>query len=198
VSERTTKLVGIYTSPRKGGNSDTLLDAALEGAAEAGAEIQRLHVRDLDFVPCQNCGSCSSKGTCRITDDMTVIYDALDNSDVIVLASPIYFCSLCAQAKTMIDRCQPYWARKYVLKQEPPKAGRVGGFVSCGGFKDDRFLACTEQIIRSWYFILDIDYRGCLFVPGLDARGDAARHPAAVKDAFEYGTKLIAEGSGRS
>jgi len=193
VSEHTPKLVGIYSSPRKGGNSNTLLDAALEGAKQAGAEISRHYLTELNFVPCQNCGYCSEKGACRIKDDMAVIYDALDSSDIIVLASPIYFCSVCAQAKAMIDRCQPYWARKFVLKQKPPRPGRLGGFVSCGGFKDDRFLACTEQIIRSWYFILDVKYRGCLFVPGLDALGDAAKHPTAVRDALDYGTRLVTE-----
>ena len=188
------KTVGIYGSPRKGGNTDTLLDAALNGAEEAGAVVHRLYVRDLNFVPCQNCGFCSKKGACRIEDDMAAVYDALDNSDVVVLAAPIYFCSLCAQSKAMIDRCQPYWARKYVLKQEPPKPGRRGGFVCCCGFKDDRFLACTEQIVKTWFYVLGVDYEKCFFTAALDARKDAANHPTATRDAFEYGRRLIASG----
>ena len=184
------KLVGIYGSPRQGGNSDMLLDAALNGAEEAGADVGRLYLRDLRFEPCVNCGACSSQGVCRVKDDMTQVYDALDNSDVIMLGAPIYFASLCAQVKAMIDRCQPYWAREHVLKMKPPRAGRTGGFVCCCGFRDDRFLACTEQVVKTWYFVLHMEYRGSFFVPRLDALGAAKRHPTATEDAFKYGKRL--------
>jgi len=184
------KVVGIYGSPRQSGNSATLLDAALEGAESAGAHVTRIWLARQDVAPCQNCQYCSSHGECHIKDDMQVVYDALDNSDVVLLGAPIYFCSLCAQAKTMIDRCQPYWARKYVLKQDPPRRGRIGGFVCCCGFKDDRFLKCTEQIVKTWYFIMGIAYQGCCFVPGLDALGDAAKNKTAIDDAAQYGRSL--------
>lgn len=191
----TITIVGIYGSPLKGGNTDTLLDAALNGAEDAGATIQRIYLRDLDFVPCQNCGFCSKKGVCRIEDDMGTVYEALEQSDVILLAAPIYFCSMSAQAKAMVDRCQPYWARKYVLGQEPPKGGRKGGLICCGGFKDDRFLACTEQIAKTWLYVMGVEYVGCFFRPGLDARHDAANDPTAAKDAAEYGRKLAQKGA---
>jgi len=185
-------LTAIYGSPRHGGNSDALLDAAVNGAEQAGAVVHRLYLRDLRVEPCENCGQCATTGECRqIKDEMSIVYDALDHSDIILLGSPIYFCSLCAQVKAMIDRCQPYWARKYVLKQTPPRKDRLGGFICCGGFKDDRFLACTEQIIKTWYSILRIHYHGVFFIPGLDARNDAARHPTATKDALAYGRDLV-------
>ncbi len=188
------RVVGIYSSPRQGGNSDTLLDAVLDGAASAGAAVEPLYLRELGIEGCRNCGGCSRSGRCVIDDGMTAIYDALDHADVVVLASPIYFCSLCSQAKAMIDRCQPYWARKYVLKQEPPLPGRRGGFVCCCGFKDDRFLKCTEQIVKTLYFVMGSQYVGCLFVPGLDSRGDAAKHPSALDEARAYGQRLISGG----
>jgi multimeric flavodoxin WrbA len=191
MSDPSASVVGIYGSPRKGGNSDTLLDAALSGAEAAGAATQRIYLRDLDFVPCQNCGFCSTKGVCRIQDDMGGVYEALDSSDVILLAAPIYFCSISAQAKAMIDRCQPYWAKKYVLKEEPPKEGRRGGFISCCGFKDDRFRVCTEQIAQTWFYIMGVEYGGCCFKTGLDARHDAANDSAATKDAAEFGGGLV-------
>jgi len=189
-------VVGIYTSPRKGGNSDTLLDAALDGAADAGGDIRRIALRDLAIEGCRNCGYCSKHGRCVIDDGMATVYDALDHADAVVIASPIYFCSVCAQAKAMIDRCQPYWAKKFVLKQEPATPGRRGGFVCCGGFPDDRFLKCTEQIVKTLYFVLGSRYEGCLFVPKLDARGDAAKHPSALDDARAYGRKLAGVSEG--
>ncbi len=185
------KIVGIYCSPRQGGNTDTLLDAALKGAEDAGAAVQRVYLRDLQFVPCQNCPVCRTEGVCEIKDDMTVVYEALDNNDVIVLAAPVYFASLCAQAKAMIDRCQPYWVRKYVLKQPPRRKDHAGGFISCGAYPDDRFLACTDQIVKTWFLIMRVEYRGCLFVPGMDAPDDAAKHRTAITNAIEYGKRLV-------
>ena len=196
------KLVAIYGSPRRNGNTDTLLDAATKGAQDAGAAVQRVYLRDMSFVPCQNCGYCGRTGVCRFKDDMVAVYEALEQSDIILLAAPIYFCSLCAQAKAMVDRCQPYWSRKYVLKTGPPARFARGGFICCGGFKDDRFLACTEQIVKTWYYIMGVSYEGPCFVPGLDAAGDAAKHPAATQLALDYGKNLVvsvrkrAEGQG--
>ncbi len=189
--EHPVTLTGIYGSPQKRGNSATLLDAALAGAEDAGADIERIRLGELDFVGCQNCGYCSKHGRCVIDDDMTIVYDALEQRDVILLAAPIYFTSLSAQTKAMIDRCQPYWSRKYLLDMELPKPDQIGGFICCCGFKDDRFLRCTEQIVKTWYFILDTKYQGCLFVPGLDGKGDAEQHPSAVDDARRYGAECV-------
>ncbi|MFO7899414.1 MAG: flavodoxin family protein [Planctomycetota bacterium] len=190
-------VAGIYGSPRKGGNSATLLDAALAGAEERGADVERIHLQGLDFAGCQNCGYCSRHGECVLKDDMSVVYDALDHRDVIVLAAPIYFTSVPAQTKAMIDRCQPYWARKYVLKTPRARGDQAGGFVCCCGFEDDRFLPCTEKIVKTWYFILGVAYAGPLFIPGLDARGDAERHPSATDDARRYGGQLVEERKAR-
>ena len=190
-------LTAIYGSPRHNGNSETLLDSAASRAEAAGAKINRIYLRDLTFVPCQNCGNCSTTGKCRIEDDMTLVYKALDESDIILLAAPIYFCSLAAQTKMMIDRFQPYWARKYVLKVPTPSRRRVGAFICCCGFKDDRFLACTEQIVKAWCFVMHVDYAGNYFVPGLDARGDAERHPSALEGAGEFGNRIVASFQGK-
>jgi multimeric flavodoxin WrbA len=184
-------ITGIHGSPRSNGNSAALLDAALAGAAAAGGAVQRLRAAELNFVPCQNCRYCARTGVCRIQDEMARIYEAVDTADVVLLAAPIYFCSLPAQTKAMIDRCQSYWSRKYELDEPPVKAGRAGGFLCCCGFKDDRFLACTEQIVKTWFYILGIDYAGVLFFPRLDKPGDAAKHPTALDDARGYGRRLV-------
>ena len=195
MSDTNASVVGIYGSSRKGGNTDTLLDAALSSAESAGANVQRIYIRDLDFLPCQNCGACAKTGVCRIKDDMVGVYEALDTSDVILLAAPIYFCSISAQAKAMIDRCQSYWSRrKYMLKLEPPGRGVRGGFITCCGFEDDRFLRCTEQVVKTWFHVMDVGYAGCLCKTGLDARNDAANDPTATKDAAEFG-KMAVQGS---
>ena len=107
-----TKVLGISASPRRGGNAEVLLDAALSGAAGAGAIVEKIILNELCLKPCQACDGCSKTGACIIKDDMRQIYKKVDETDALIVASPIYFGSLAAQAKIMIDRFQPYWVRK--------------------------------------------------------------------------------------
>jgi len=84
------KVLGIYGSPRAGGNSDLLLDRALEGAAEAGAVRDRVYVRDVSISGCLECGACEETGACVIPDQMEEIYPRLQEARVIVMAAPCF------------------------------------------------------------------------------------------------------------
>jgi len=99
------KAIGIAGSPRRAGNSTTLLKAALGGAAAAGAETDIVYLNDLTFKGCQGCEPCAPDGRCRIRDALTPVFAALKLADVWVLASPIYFDGVSAQMKTFFDRC---------------------------------------------------------------------------------------------
>ena len=185
------RVLGLAGSPRRGGNSEVLLDRALQGVRDAGAEVSKIVINDLDFSACQNCGFCSREGRCRIRDDMYRIYEALEAADHVVLASPIYFTSVSAQTKMMIDRCQPFWARKHVLKQPPGKPGRTGLFLCCGGFEKGRkFFDCAALLVRVWMLTLDVKPANALFYPGVDAAGAIHEHPTAVDEAREAGRAL--------
>jgi multimeric flavodoxin WrbA len=172
-----------------------LLDRALDGVAEAddGAQIQKIVLNELKFIPCQNCGFCSRTGACRFagSDDMKGIYEALDASDRFVIASPIYFASVSAQLKAMIDRCQAIWARKYLLKQKHPNPDRKLLFLSCGGFRHERFYRCARQVIRAWCAVTDIKLTGEFFYHSIDGRGDIEKHPTALNDAYNAGKALM-------
>ena len=189
------KVLAFSGSPRRGGNSEKLLDAALAGVAAAapGAAITKIVLNELTFAPCQNCGSCNATGDCRFAagDDMKGIYEALDASDRFIIASPIYFASVSAQLKTMIDRCQAIWARKYLLKRPHANPDRKALFLCCGGFKHDRFYKCARQVIDAWCTVLDIKLTGELFYPSIDARGDIEKHPTALADALNAGRELM-------
>jgi multimeric flavodoxin WrbA len=99
-------------SPRKGGNSDLLLDAFLAGAGEGGAVWNKISVCDLEISPCLECLDCETTGECVIKDGMEEIYRRLLEADRIVIASPIFFYGLPAQLKALIDRGQALWYRK--------------------------------------------------------------------------------------
>lgn len=189
------RVLAFAGSPRRDGNSEKLLDRALAGVAEAapGATAVKIVLNELKFAPCQNCGFCNAMGYCRFAagDDMKGIYEALDASDRFVIATPIYFASVSAQLKTMIDRCQAIWARKYLLKRRHPNPDRKALLLCCGGFKHDRFYKCARQVVAAWCVVLDIRLTGELYYSSIDARGDIEKHPTALDDAFSAGRALM-------
>ena len=98
------KVLIISSTPRKGGNSDKLCDAFAEGAKEAGNEVEKVRIADLKIGYCTGCYACQKTGKCAIKDDARGVIDKMMATDVIVLASPVYFYSICAQLKALIDR----------------------------------------------------------------------------------------------
>jgi multimeric flavodoxin WrbA len=98
-------VLGISCSPRKGGNTDILIREALSGAQEAGVEnIEFLSVAGKMMFPCNACGACLQTGNCVIEDDMQAIYPKLIQADGIIIGTPVYFWTISAQAKILIDR----------------------------------------------------------------------------------------------
>jgi multimeric flavodoxin WrbA len=188
------KVIGIAGSPRRGGNTDLLLGEVLRGAASKGAEVKTIVLNDLKIAPCQHCDACLETGRCKVEDDMQMVYWELEEADRIVLASPIQFMTVTAQAKAMIDRCQSLWARKYILKQpplgsEPEK--KKGLFISVGGRKVANLFEPVLVTVRALFNTLDITYAGGLLFPGVDKKGAIAKRPDALRQAFLAGQKLV-------
>lgn len=98
------KVLVLSSSPRKGGNSDTLCDQFGKGAEEAGNQVEKIRLADLNIGYCSACYACKTKGHCVKQDDMEQIIANMRSADVIVLATPVYFYTMSAQMKTMIDR----------------------------------------------------------------------------------------------
>jgi hypothetical protein len=189
------RLAAFAGSPRRGGNSESLLDSALAGVAEAdpNAEVRKFVLNEMTIRPCQNCGFCSRTGYCRFaeSDDMKDVYAWLDEADRFILASPIYFATVSAQTKTMMDRCQAIWARKYLLKKKHSNPDREALFLSCGGFDHDRFYRCTRQVVSAWCAVADIKLAAELFYPGIDAKGAIQKHPSALAEARAVGRTIM-------
>lgn len=97
----------ISASPRKGGNSDTLCDEFMRGAAESGNRVEKIRVSEKNIGYCKGCGVCNTTHKCVQSDDMAEILDKMVNADVIVFATPVYFYTMDAQLKTLIDRTVP-------------------------------------------------------------------------------------------
>lgn len=97
----------ISSSPRRHGNSDLLCDMFAKGAEESGNNVEKIFLKDKEINYCIGCGVCNTTHSCVIKDDMAEILDKMVNADVIVPATPVYFYSMAAQMKTLIDRTVP-------------------------------------------------------------------------------------------
>ena len=188
------KVLGIFGSPRKGGNTELLLEEALRGAAQEGAQVERIHLGDLHVLPCKECHGCDRTGECIIQDDMQVITPKLMGADIIFLASPIFFYGITAWAKALVDRSQAIWVRKYILKnpslsKEAKK--RKGFFISVGATKGQKLFEGAILTVKYFFDAIHADYAGDLLIRGVDSKGDVLKQPDALHQAFEAGRKWV-------
>ncbi|MCR4392737.1 MAG: flavodoxin family protein [Dehalococcoidales bacterium] len=190
------KILGIAGSPRRGGNTDTLLDRFMEGAASKGAETKTLIVCQLKIAGCLHCDACLKKGICRIQDDMQMVYREMEAADGLVVASPLQFMTVPSELKALIDRCQALFVRKYILKVPPlgDARPRKGFLISVGGRRTIPNLFDAELVtIKTFFRTLDVRYAGDLLISGVDAKGDILKHPDQLTRAFEEGQKFVTE-----
>ena len=196
------KVLGIYGSPRKGGNSDYILDRALEGAASAGADIERIYVRDMIFSGCIECGGCDATGECVVQDDMQKFYDLLLDSRIIFVASPVFFYGMSAQVKAFIDRCQALWNRQRnsTTAEERRRHDGGTGFLMMTGAASGLYLFTNSEFTAKYFFdALDKSYGGGAFFKA-EHMGDMAGNAADMKRAYTFGAdavRLELEGSGQ-
>lgn len=180
-------MLGLIGSPRKGGNTEILIDRALEGAASSGATIEKVRLADLRINPCRGCESCKETGRCVQDDDMQQVYSKMLKADGILLGTPVYFWGPSAQTKCLVDRCYALYL------QEALKGKKVAVIAPYGdtdpGTPRHLFGMMTESF----------DALGMEFVARLGAsapaRGDAGRNELMLKRAFVLG-RLVAGLSG--
>ncbi len=193
-------LAAIFGSPRKGGNTDQMAEAFLEGAAgEAGAglRVERIYSRELRISGCLGCGYCDDEGVCIQKDDMGGVISLLDAADRVVLASPIYFYGVPGQLKLLIDRSQAPFMRKQLRAgqgqevQNSPRA-RKGFLLSAGATRGKRVFDCAVLTSRYFFDALDIAYAGELCFREIDAKGDIRRHLTALDDCRRAGKEFVA------
>ena len=184
------KVLGILGSPRRGGNSEILLKAFLEGAAGAGAEVEEINLRDFKISPCLEIYHCFKDGTCPIKDDMREIYDKLLEADVVALASPVFFYGVTAQAKAMIDRTQALWARRYAVKKDFPGGSRQGVLLAVGATKGKLLFVGVRLTAKYFFDALNVSYAGEILVRGADAKGAILEQPQRLEEARDLGRRL--------
>jgi len=193
------KILGIYGSPRRKGNSDILLDKALEGAKSTGAEVSSVYARDLKMIGCIECGGCDKTGKCVVKDEMQSVYPLLEFADVIILASPIFFYGVPSQAKAIIDRCQALWRKRMLTKTKEQRKTYDSGkgyIIAVGATSGKSLFDGTIMTTRYFYDALDMSYEGGMFVRKIDSKGAILEHPEILKEAYEFGVS-VANGESR-
>lgn len=187
------KIIAFLGSPRKNGNTELLLKETIKGIERSEFTSQIFNLNLMNISPCQNCGGCEDTGICIIEDDMTQIYNAIRSADRIILASPIFFSGLSAQAKIMIDRCQAFWCERYLLKRPIPEGlyGRRGLLLLVAGMKKERGIECVEETAKAFFRTISVPEHKTLSFMGVDIKGAVLKHPTALKEAYEAGKELV-------
>jgi multimeric flavodoxin WrbA len=186
------KVLGIMGSPRRQGNTEVLLDKALDGAAQAGAEVEKVVVCDLKISPCREIYACRKDGECAIKDDMQSLYRKLQEADHVILASPIFFYGVTSQVKAVIDRCQAPWVGRHVLGMgKDDTRVRRGAFISVGATRGAKLFDGAVLTVKYFFDAIGVKYTRDLLIRGVDNRGQIAEHPGFLDDAFRLGQELV-------
>jgi multimeric flavodoxin WrbA len=98
------KVLGVVGSPRKGGNTETMMREALKASEQEGAETELLFLSDFDLKPCNGCRTCFETKECVIKDGVEKIFEKMSEADGIIVGSPVYFQNITAQTKMFMDR----------------------------------------------------------------------------------------------
>lgn len=189
------KILAIYGSPRRKGNTALLLKSAVSGAQNAGAQVEEIVLRDQKMSPCLEIYGCKKTGRCVIKDDFQRVYDQLLACQGLMLASPIFFYTVSAHTKILMDRCQSLWVKKYWLEKQPfgqRDFKRKGLFISVGATMGKRLFDGTMLTVRYFFDPLDMELWRSLLYRGLDFEGDVSKHPEYLAEAYHAGKELVA------
>ncbi|MBL0731413.1 MAG: NAD(P)H-dependent oxidoreductase [Desulfosarcina sp.] len=186
-------VLGLMGSPRKNGNTNYLLSLFMKEADRLGAQTEAITVTDQDIAPCMGCGYCEEKGFCVIKDTMSSdIYPLFRKADVIVASTPIFFYNATAQLKTLIDRSQALWSRKYVLRLSDPGCKFRRGFVlSIGATKGKNLFDGINLTMKYFFDAVGASFDGMLTYRRIEKPGDMEKHPSVVKEVKAAVGKLL-------
>lgn len=187
------KIVAIYGSPRRRGNTGLLLSRAVDGARDMGAEVVEVVLREFKISPCLEIYGCREKGRCAIQDDFQRLHDLFLECAGLILASPIFFYTVSAHTKAMVDRCQALWVKKHWIDKVP--FGRFqprgkGLFISVGATRGKKLFDGALLTVKYFLETLDLELWKSLLYRGLDFEGDVLKHPEYLEEAFHSGREL--------
>jgi multimeric flavodoxin WrbA len=176
-------MLGIVGSPRRGGNTETLIDAILDGAAEADAEVDKVILDELDIRPCKGCFGCADTHHCVQDDDMKMITAKMQQSSIWVLGTPIYWWGPSAQFKAYLDRwvsiSQTTFHGKHVILAIPMGGG------------SETYARHTLAMFEDIFNYLDLKHVGTILAPGSNGRDAVHNSPHVLEKAHRIGKETV-------
>jgi len=178
--EQSIRILGIIGSPRRGGNTEILIDEILKGAGEAGASTGKIALGELNIAPCRACETCKKAGRCVIEDDMTPLLEKMEQCDIWVMGSPVYFWGPTAQFKAFLDR---WYGARYHLKLEERRIIVVIPLEDTN-VKTARHL---KGMLKDTLNYLKTKLITTIIVPGVNEPGAVREHPSILAEARSTG-----------
>ncbi|MCX7990668.1 MAG: flavodoxin family protein [Proteobacteria bacterium] len=182
-------LIAFFGSPRRMGNTEILMEHFLKGVAETRRyNIEKIFLRDLKISPCLEIYKCKENGRCIIDDDFQKIYDMIENADIISLSTPVMFYTVSAHTKILMDRCQSFWVKKYILeKNTKPKEGYL---FSVGATKGAKLFDGITMTVKYFFDTFDCTLKESVLVRGVDEKGEIEKYPEILNQAYLLGKSL--------
>lgn len=190
-----TKICGIVGSPKKNGNVDLLVSQVLDGASTQGVDTCKIYLNDLNVGPCQSCGVDPHPEYCLFDDDMKIIYEKLQSCDAVVLGSPVYFDTVSAPVKLMIDRCNclmPYVKRSdgtYHFERRMKKRKKGILIAVAGTGQEFDTIQTTVKGFFQWTNVELVET--ILHVHDDNELGSVKNDKRRMDEAFQVGVRLV-------
>ncbi len=188
------KIIGLLGSPLTEGNTAQLLDRALKGAEDAGCEVEKIVVANLDFQACQEMMFCKEHETCILDDDMQAMYPKLRGMDGLIVATPVMTMGIPGKLKSFIDRFQVFFMAKYVRKKplisKEKKKERKGLFICISGMNIPEVFVGAKLTVKAFFDIIDCQYSDELLISDMDTIKDIQAQPALLEAAYKKGFAL--------
>jgi multimeric flavodoxin WrbA len=176
-------ILGIVGSPRRGANTETLVDTVLAGAAECGAATTKVILHELSIAPCRACNNCQKNGNCIQEDDMSPLLELMEKSEIWVLGTPIYWWGPSAQFKAFIDR----W---YGVDQRTFQGKQIILTIPMGG-RNDYFARHTIGMFRDICNYLGMTCVETIIAPGMNGNNSVRESTPVLESARAAGSKIM-------
>lgn len=172
----------ISSSPRKGGNSETLAAAFARGAQEAGNRVETVYLREKQYSFCKGCFACRKLGHCVINDDAVELAARMHDADVLVFVTPVYYYSVSGQLKTILDRANPIYDTDYAFTK--------AYLLATAAENEPETVAGTEKAVQGWVDCFPrCELVETVFAGGVNEVGEIVGHPALEK-AYQVGKEV--------
>lgn len=173
-------------SPNEKGNTHNLMEKFLEGL-EGNKEI--IEVYDEKIGPCIDCKYCYKVETCAIKDDMIEVYDKIKKSDIIIIATPMYFSGVPAPLKALIDRLQVYWGKKYIRKDRSDIKAKRGVILATGGSSCPNMFKPIEETLVFAMAAMDAKIEEKIYIESTD-KFPVKDNEKLLKEVYERAIKF--------